>query len=98
MEAVANRRPVFSHPVRPLVAWRDASITQTSADPPLRVEDCEVHFVVVATVARSIRCDANDDGRSEMADAVWVFNELFRQGQGQSARRPRSVPATAAAT
>jgi hypothetical protein len=27
-----------------------------------------------------IRCDANDDGRNDIADAVWIVNDLLNRG------------------
>ena len=31
-------------------------------------------------VSDFIRCDANNDGRSNIADAIWIINELVRKG------------------
>jgi hypothetical protein len=55
-------------------------ITAEMGNPPLHLEDCEVQFRAVGPVAALKRCDPNADGRTDIADAVWILNELFRQG------------------
>ena len=35
---------------------------------------------------RYIRCDANGDGRSNIADAVWILEEIFRGGPESTCR------------
>ena len=34
----------------------------------------------VLPLARFLRCDPNDDGKTNVADGVWILNELFRGG------------------
>lgn len=36
--------------------------------------------VAVASASDFIRCDSNNDGRSNIADAIWIINELIRKG------------------
>lgn len=38
------------------------------------------HTQAVAQVSDFIRCDPNNDGRSNIADAIWIINELVRKG------------------
>jgi hypothetical protein len=35
---------------------------------------------MILPTARFIRCDPNDDGQNNIADSVWIVNELFRMG------------------
>jgi hypothetical protein len=45
---------------------------------------CQLSFKLavpdVAVENQFIRCDPNDDGRNDIADSVWIINELFRSG------------------
>ena len=45
-------------------------------------ENAHLSFHTLATpeVSDFIRCDPNNDGRSNIADAIWIINELVRKG------------------
>jgi hypothetical protein len=61
-------------------------ITLEEGDPPLTVETCEFRLKAVSPVAPFIRCDANDDGRVDVSDAVWSLHALFRAGSPKGCR------------
>jgi hypothetical protein len=43
-------------------------------------QQADLCFVAVSEVP-FLRCDPNDDAQSNLADAVWIVNELFRGGE-----------------
>ncbi len=47
------------------------------------LENAHISFLSQAApeVSEFIRCDPNDDGRSNIADAIWIVNELVRKGR-----------------
>jgi hypothetical protein len=61
-------------------------ITVDSGDPPLQVIDCPVTFRAVTPTAGFIRCDPNDDGLIDIADPIWILNELFTGGPATPCR------------
>jgi hypothetical protein len=73
-----------------IVSWRDG--LRGSGQPVRNVatvngeteQYCKCQAVTVSFILREavefLRCDPNDDGRSDIADAVWIVNELFRGG------------------
>ena len=65
-------------PRPPAVGPQHGYVTLTEGDPPLMVEACEFRLRAVSHIAPFVRCDPNDDGANNIADAVWIFNELFR--------------------
>ena len=42
--------------------------------------DVNISFTAGIVEAQFIRADANDDGKNNIADAVWILNEAFRAG------------------
>jgi hypothetical protein len=60
-----------------IIFHRRHTVAETLGDPRLRIEHCEVRFVA-ANTSRFLRCDANDDGRLQVDDAVWLLGVLFR--------------------
>jgi hypothetical protein len=68
-------------PVVTTVAFVAIPITEQEGNPPLHVSGCELTFVAVDPVERFVRCDANGDSHINLADSVWLLNELFQDGQ-----------------
>jgi len=82
--------PVSERPQSVRVAWRDGM--QGSGHPVSNqvvtrgevMQFCACQSAVVNFVAQRnaafIRCDPNQDGRFDIADAIWIVDELFRRG------------------
>jgi len=83
-------RPVDETPIVAFVEWRDG--LQGSGQPVSNVattggvtrtyctcQRARVEFIVVDDPV-FLRCDPNGDGESDIADAVWIVNALFRDG------------------
>ena len=55
-----------------------------AGNPPLAIEDtagCSLSLLAtVRPTSGFIRCDANADGVSNIADSVWMINAIFRSG------------------
>jgi len=63
------------------ILYKGAPVTTTNGSPPLNVKNCEVFFKAVGPVDNFMRCEANNDGKLDLSDAVWILNELFLGGQ-----------------
>jgi hypothetical protein len=60
--------------VKTVVTYTGVSIEPETSGAALTVD------VAPLEIGNFIRCDPNNDGRSNIADAVWLVNELFRSG------------------
>jgi len=72
-------------PVPSLVTFDGRSVSVTSGHPPLdpatNLPDCAIALSTDSPPApKFIRCDPNNDGRVDIADPIWILNELFRSG------------------
>ncbi len=82
---VATGRVYFTTWVAPSTGRAGGSFVEASGqgqahadrgDPPLQLEACE-YTLKASSFASFIRCDPNEDGELNVADAVWIFMELF---------------------
>jgi hypothetical protein len=77
-------------PVPTLVTFDGRSVSIGTGSPPLLPEDlseCNVTFSLGGEPAQPfIRCDPNNDGQHNLADPIWIFQQLFREGPAAQCR------------
>jgi hypothetical protein len=54
----------------------------TATDPPTSIKG-STHLTVTTSHPLFSRCDSNQDGRHDIADGVWIIDELFHGGHAQ---------------
>jgi hypothetical protein len=57
-----------------------ATVLGGSSEPLCFPPPLTLRFIEGPAAARFLRCDPNNDARSDLGDAVWIINELFRSG------------------
>ena len=73
--------PPYSGPLRGSGQPVDIAVTFQSNTVEPGVSDAQLSLAVrVPHIARFLRCDPNDDGSNNLADVIWLVNELFRSG------------------
>ena len=68
-----------SSPISALVTVRGAAIRPVTSGVDITVSEAESDIF--------LRGDANDDGKSDIADPIWILNELFGGGQASPCQR-----------
>jgi hypothetical protein len=63
----------------PLSVWHNNGRLGSSPDSDANDPSWEAS-TGIPLLPRFLRCDPNDDGKTDVADGVWILNELFRGG------------------